>query len=302
MEPLFRAVDLLKPNFDIGTVDVVADRNNIRKLLSFVDPSTDRKGRETFTINVEVAGDTVILCRSETRVKEFIGPNRHAGYGHEYEKASTSSDIRNSTGYHRIVSYKFGGLRFLVRHEVDGYVGGVCTGATSETSDASSHMDLPSLLGSMSLTGSASLLPIKETHRPAGSRMTILEQGRVVPTESTMEIKTRSSSAKKSSIPIKDVAAQLWVSQTPKLVRAYHQDGLFLPAQVEDVTAQLQEWEQTHERSLKRLATLLGKIISVVKTLKGSAAIRHEKGTGILVVERTSSKPMLPKDLYARWA
>lgn len=300
LEPLFRAVYMLQPDFDMGTVDVVTDRNNLRKLLSFVDPSTDRKGREAFTINAEVAGNTLILSRTETKVQEFVGPYDFIGFGHEYEKASTNNEIRESTGYHRIVSYSFGGLRFLVRHEVDGYVGDGHTGTAPQTVGATSHLGLPGLLQSMSLTGNASSLPIKDTHKPAGSKMTIREQGRVVPTESTLEIKTRAS--KNAPIAFEDVAAQIWASQTPKLVRAYHYRGSFQPAQVEDLTDKVRRWERAHERCLKRLATLLDKIISAVKGMKGSAVIRHPKGVELLVVEATESKPMLPKDLYARWA
>ena len=217
LEPLFRAVYILKPDFDVGTVDVVADRNNIRKLLSFVDPSMDRRGLEGFTINVEAIGNTVIFCRTETKVQEFVGTNEFIGYGHTYEKMSTSNAIPDSTGYHRIVSYRFGGLRFLIRHEVDGYVGEGCMGTSLKTTGASSHMNLPIPLDSISFTESMSLLPIIDTHKPAGSGMTIRKQGRVVPTESTLEIKTRAR--KKAPVTINDVASQLWVSQTPKCGR-----------------------------------------------------------------------------------
>jgi hypothetical protein len=41
LEPLFRALYITNPSFDIRSTDVVADRNNIRKLLSFINPPLD---------------------------------------------------------------------------------------------------------------------------------------------------------------------------------------------------------------------------------------------------------------------
>ncbi|KAH7230053.1 uncharacterized protein BKA55DRAFT_715688 [Fusarium redolens] len=72
-------------NVDLRSVDVVTDRNNIRNLLSFVDQDTSRDGVEEFVIKVELIGETALFSRE----------------GEEY---------------------RFGGLKFLVRNEVDGYV------------------------------------------------------------------------------------------------------------------------------------------------------------------------------------
>ena len=52
----------------------------------------------------------------------MIGPGEFRGFGHEFEKASTITQVKGSTGHHRIVSYRLGSLSFLVRHETDGYV------------------------------------------------------------------------------------------------------------------------------------------------------------------------------------
>jgi hypothetical protein len=67
------------PSFDIRWTDVVTDRNNIRKLLSFVDPSSTRNGLEAFTINIEITKNTVIFCRDEAKTIEYIGPQEFRG-------------------------------------------------------------------------------------------------------------------------------------------------------------------------------------------------------------------------------
>ena len=61
LEPLFRALVTQKPDFAIGDVDLVTDRNNIRKLLSFIDPSTAKRGLEAFTITIEIIKKTAIV-------------------------------------------------------------------------------------------------------------------------------------------------------------------------------------------------------------------------------------------------
>lgn len=71
LKPLFRALYMSDPSFDMRSVDLVTDRNNIRKLLSFVNPGLSRGGLEPFTIDVEVLDNsnnnkTAVFCRAET--------------------------------------------------------------------------------------------------------------------------------------------------------------------------------------------------------------------------------------------
>jgi hypothetical protein len=104
LEPLFRALYITHPSFNIHRTDVGTDRNNIRKLLSFVDPSSTRNGLEEFIINIEVTQNTAIFCRDETKTQEYIGPDEFRGFGREFEKSYTVTQIRGSTGHHRIIS------------------------------------------------------------------------------------------------------------------------------------------------------------------------------------------------------
>jgi hypothetical protein len=123
LEPLFRSLYIEQPSLDLDSIDVITDRNNVRKLLSFIDPSLTKVSLESFTIQVEMAAQTVIFCREETATYEVIKPGDFRGFGHEFEKAYTTSHIKNSTSHHRIISYKLGGLHFLVCHETDGFIG-----------------------------------------------------------------------------------------------------------------------------------------------------------------------------------
>jgi hypothetical protein len=301
LEPLFRALYVTNPEYDISSVDVVSDRNNIRKLLAFVNVGSERSGHESFTIRVEVTKNTAILCREETATHEVIGAHEFRGFGHEFEKANTTSQIPGSTGHHRIISYRFGDLHFLIRHETDGYVR-----PAAHPRDAPDDT-LARMLGSLSLstttgpsTSTSSARPQPLITTPAGSKLTIRHQGQPVPLACTLEIKTRVSH---KPLAIPDLAAQLWVSQTPKLVRAYHKRGVFpRPEEVEDVTSQIQSWEEGHQSELRKLAGLIRWIVGVVKGCSGSARIRYEEEHGDrLVVWKADGPRMLPVDLYARW-
>ncbi|KAK6592004.1 geranylgeranyl pyrophosphate synthetase [Botrytis cinerea] len=293
LEPLFRTLYFTHPSFDICPIDVVTDRNNIRKLLSFVDPSSTRNGLEEFTINIEITKNTALFCREEDKNLEYIGPHEFRGFGHEFEKAYTVTKIRGSTGHHRIISYRFSDLNFIVRHETDGYI-------NTDTKMSSSKTNLSAQDGLSSMLDALSLSPVA-THPniiPTGSKMTIKEEGQVVPLESTLEIKTRVSH---KPLNIEEIAPQLWVSQTPKLVRAHHQKGTFQNPVVEDIAAKVKSWEARKQDDLRKLAALIKMIINLVKECGGNAVVKYNAVKDKLVLFKVERKEMLPKDLYSKW-
>ncbi|KAI3328156.1 geranylgeranyl pyrophosphate synthetase [Ustulina deusta] len=298
LEPLFRSLYVASPEFDVRPVDVITDRNNIRKLLSFIDPSSSRNGLEPFTIDAEAIDNTIILSRIETKTFEVIAPHEFKGFGHQFEKTYTRTQLSDSTGYHRIISYRFGGLSFIVRHEVDGYVSR--TAATTSNRKGTEADGLAGLLGSLSLSTTSKASPGIRTFSPSGSKMTIREEGIVVPLDSTLEIKTRVSHKR---LNIDEIAPQLWASQTPKLVRAYHNRGLFQEAKVEDVAKEIKSWELANQKHLKRLAALIKAICSAVRECGGRAVVRYDAVTDkITVVPKVGAERMLPKDLYSKWS
>ncbi|OBT60334.1 hypothetical protein VE03_10339 [Pseudogymnoascus sp. 23342-1-I1] len=292
LEPLFRALCITNPSFDIRSIDVVTDRNNIRKLLSFINPSMTRNGLETFTINIEVTKNTAIFCRDETTTHEFIGPDEFRGYGREFERVYTTRQIGASTGHHRIITYCFGGLNFVVRHETDGYVD-TDTRIPSPDAKGPESDSLSSMLGSLTLS---------PTNGPPittpGSKLTIKKEGQMISLKSTLELKTRVFHKR---IEIHEVAPQLWISQTPKLVRAYHRRGTFPVPEVEDVAADIKIWEEGNQSDLRKLAPLISRIIGAVKGFGGNAIVKYDLLGDKLVIRKVDRKKMLPNDLYSMW-
>ncbi|KAG6301227.1 hypothetical protein E4U45_003421 [Claviceps purpurea] len=288
MAPMFTALSITNPSFNVRSVDVISDRNNIRKLLSFIRPGTDGDVNEQFTIKLELVGKTLLLGRCETAVTEYIAPSSFRGYGHEFEKAYTTNQIGGSTSHYGIVSYRFCGLNFMIRYQTDGFVSTQRADSAREALWERLESPTPSFVNRTPPTVDPSL-----------KEVIVLRKGHSVPLGSILEIKTR---ANVGSLEFDDVAPQLWVSQTSKLVRAFHAKGCFFKPQVEDVSVQLKEWELDSQQDLKMLGALIDKIITVVKGCDGRGILRYDVATGSLIISRDEgNERMLPEDLYSKW-
>jgi hypothetical protein len=100
LTPIFAAIDDLG-GYDFSGIDIVSDRNNLRKLFSW---STGAVEQKDFRIDVELAGETCLFTRREEKDAETIVGFQ--GFGRQYEKAATrpSRGCEMSTGHHRIIS------------------------------------------------------------------------------------------------------------------------------------------------------------------------------------------------------
>ncbi|KAF4771017.1 hypothetical protein HAV15_012685 [Penicillium sp. str.  len=272
LEPLFRSLYIENPAFDINSIDI-------------------QNGLDAFTIQVDMTAQTAIFSRNETATYEVIGPGEFRGFGHEFENAYTISQIKDSTGHHRIISYRLGGLSFLVRHETDGCVGDLKSSVKDEESTGDNLADI---LNSLSITSETA--PMDEPS--VKSNLTVKREGRIASRESTLEIKTRVSH---KPLELAEVAAQLWVSQTPNLVRAHHQRGIFSTPKVEDVTAAMKDWEKTQQDAITKLVALINCIIRVTRNWGGSSTIRYDPLKDKLLIKKSERRKVLPEDLYSRW-
>lgn len=277
LEPLFRALHVDNADFQIRDIDLVTDRNNIRKLLRFVQGSSN----DSFQIRVEIAGNrTALFTRVEAKPRDLIQGFR--GYGRNFEKAYTQTE-GGSSAHYRIVSYNFGGMKCMVRHETDGYV------------DSKSPTELAD-----SLSGALKGLSISKSDKfgndPAA---TMVETGgRAVDASTTLEIKTRAASR---ILDMAEVSSQLWISQTPKLVVGYHRNGVFDNVQLRDMTDEIRHWEVANQKDLSKLASLLAKIIEVVKRSGDRYAVVNYSGGTRLGILHGDGKRALPDDLYVKW-
>lgn len=106
--PLFAAADAIhddakKAPVDWPSVDVVTDRNGLRKLLRWLNPSEGREVRD-FRIDVELVGaKTIVLTRWEGRTRE---PPTGKSYGFAFEAATArAAPGCPASGHHRTITY-----------------------------------------------------------------------------------------------------------------------------------------------------------------------------------------------------
>jgi hypothetical protein len=104
--PLLAAADAIhdkKAPVDWPTVDVVTDRNGLRKLLRWLNPSEAREARD-FRIDVELIGaKTIVLGRWERRTHDTPS-TRTFGFAFEAATSRAAPGCPNS-GHHRAITY-----------------------------------------------------------------------------------------------------------------------------------------------------------------------------------------------------
>lgn len=225
-------------------IDVVACGSTIGNLLRFLQ-GEDKQ----FCILVELVGDTVFFIRRENTPRELI-PGVY-GYGHSFPEAYTTwdKDVKGSTSHQRIVSYRFGGLGFLVRFEGDGYIAG---DADADEEDAASKVPgsadsddedagLESLSAALAGNHVASKIPDL-----AHKKLKVVRAGKLVSQDQVFDLKTRSIKKKETGtleVTLCDQLKRLWVSQIPNFILAYHDRGIFNDINVKAVRDQVDGWE-----------------------------------------------------------
>jgi hypothetical protein len=90
--------------------------------------------------------------------------------------------------------------------------------------------------------------------------------GRLIPQHTILELHTRGSH-KREEDHLSDTLPRLWLAQIPFFVLAFHEYGLFKPQDitVKDVREDVEEWEDVNQELLRRLQTLLKKLVSLAR-------------------------------------
>lgn len=236
-------VSVMKMNPSPIPVNIVACGSTIGNLLRFArGADLDR----SFRILVEKVGGTVHLIRRENSPREKIEGVR--GFGHTFPEAYTTwdSSVKRSTSHQRILSYQFGGLDLMVRFEGDGYTS---SNPVAKTVKGYTFDDLESL-------------GITESLSNGTGKLKVSEGGESVPQSSIFDLKTRSIMAREKD-HLGEQLPRLWIAQVTQFLLAYHERGLFRDSNIEikNVKADITEWQDLNQPSLKRLAALLRLII-----------------------------------------
>ena len=320
LEPLIQSVMLVQPDYDFGSVDIVTDRQPIRKLLDFLEGTA-----EDFRFGAKLVGNTIFFVRMERVTREMIPVGEFRGYRAAFEEAYTHIEpyAAGSASHHRVVEYMFGGLRMVVRFAVDC---SIHSQHLKETDDETS-IRLPALSTTIPPYIKKVFTRSQDTKTTAKGETPSLEVVRGPEEVSNLklaEIKTRFKDAK-VAFKFGKKLPDLWISQVPQFINAAHENvgttwsrahsdqtrrGIFNhnDIQITDVRGEIDAWEIKNSQTLERLVAVLKRLSSLLKEGQGGKAppkpyvLSYAKGRSFITLARATdaSMPGLPDDLPSK--
>lgn len=271
----------MSPEFCFDGVDIVVNRNSLRKLLDFCNGRV----KSSFRLNLLLVKNTLFIERCERNAVKMIRGSQNSGWGRNFEKTFTKypPEANDSSGHHRILRYPLGHLNCAVRFEVDACYEPEMAESLDELLEAT-----PAVMGKLSVADSAD-----DAEPTTGC------QARSMPQSTAAELKTRSKfSGTGSHMP------QLWFGRTPWLIVARHTNGTFEEIRIHHAAAQFAEWEDKNQTALRKLVTVLTRLGEVVKTKGGNCVAICDKGSASPVIKvfgSTTNKQALPRDLIRKF-
>ncbi|KAI9443011.1 hypothetical protein H4582DRAFT_1151111 [Lactarius indigo] len=228
MLPLFTAADAIHdqevaPPVDWPSVDVVADRNGLRKLLRWLDPSPGRAVRD-FRIDVELVGTKTLVLRRWESPTGWGHTNRSYGHAFQAEMTRAAPDCPSS-GHYRVVAYDMFNMKMIVRFGVDACLPSPDSSIATTSIDDSNLADAPS-----SVIAQQTPTSTTTTVSPA---IDIVRAGMQVPQDALVEVVSRSVYYL-DQLDWNELYPQMALSQTPMLRLGVHERGEF---------TELREWQ-----------------------------------------------------------
>lgn len=278
----------------IPDLDIAACSSTLGNLLRFV------RGKDNeFRFLVEKVGNTIFFIRRENSPREKLSDV--VGYGHTFPKAYTTweENVKVSSTHQRLITYRFGGLQFLVRFEADGYLSEDDLPKASPTSvqddsiadgeivdtvldimlNALDFDDSDDGLDKLSGPGTLRGKPIPPPSIPESSTppppLNITSGSNpfaIVPQAQMFDLKTRSINARNKYLGLlEDELPRLWITQVPNFIVGFHTRGMFSLNDIEmrDVRPDVQQWEKerSKDKTLAKLAAMVRKLIDIVGVL-----------------------------------
>ena len=300
----------MRPDFDLAMVDIITDRRPIHLLHAFLNGKAD-----DFEFKAEVVQNTVLFVRKEVQSRQTIETGKFAGYRHAFEEEYTTLKgcAKGSTSHHRIVWYKFGGFRFLVRSSVDAYLETLTeTPGKSAFVQPLDENDIAKYMKSASLASEA-----PKVQKTSNTPVTIVDGGEDIPHGALLELKTRFKFLT-HPFDLEDKIFDLWMSQTPNFLLASYQNaglkrfgrhsssqprlGEFVDFDIKPMTDVLRAWESKNEDILRRLSILVREVVKAVQNMRAPCVVRCKPETGLQVLRAgNTARTLLPEELYERW-
>ncbi|KAJ8109453.1 hypothetical protein OPT61_g7447 [Boeremia exigua] len=267
--PVFHAMTLMNPDYAFNDIDLLADRNNLRTLLEFVQG----KPVGPFRLDLHMVFNTLIMVRRE---ETFWRYSDGSSYGFNFEKhfTTTTPDMADATSHYRAIRYRLGSLNVVCRFEADAYVD------TTPLSEPEAAAAAPPTLANTDL--------MNRPHFTHSAPFKVLQKGHIVPGDQILELKTQVDKPLvfQSPGPWLD---QLWFGRTKNLFTGRYESGTgkILYLKQYDATERLKTWEDRNQLDLQKLVALLKMLKGIVMKQKGpqrSAILVREDSRGPLTV------------------
>ncbi|KAI4920231.1 uncharacterized protein J4E92_008449 [Alternaria infectoria] len=295
VKPAFAALAVMGPDVVLDQVDIIANRNSLRKLLDF---SAGRK-LDIFCMGLHMVGNTLVISRKERNAQQMIHGAPNAGYGHNFEKTFTMPDhgMGNSSSHHRVIRYHIGPLNCVVRFEVDAYYDdpGVVLDSKSKQPRDEPVSTVSAAMAQLNIAG----LPPTQTKprkTPADKPTVVVEKGTFIDPSKLAEIKAKKAARLTEALP------QLWFGRTPYFMNGNHDKGTVHSVSISHAEKEYPRWEEANQDRLRKMVSLLAEIKEVVAGTKERAAVLvyDEKGGPLKVYAMKKNGGVLPADLISR--
>lgn len=291
--PLFQATAVTNPEFRFDDVDVVVNRNSLRKLLNLCAG----RSQDSFRINLLLVHNSLFIERCERNPRELVRGSQDSGWGRNFERAFTKypDGVADLSGHHRALRYQFGNLNCVVQFEVDASYEARPNKESTEQpiGQAVDFRNMKFLTLGVDKLSSKSLIAdicAKDQAIETKSRMQLQPQSQAV------EIKTG-----KAFKGLSNRLPQLWFGRTPWLIDGRHTHGTFEEVRVTNASDSFEEWETKNQLGLRKLVTVLTQLREVIKKNKGRMCVAiYERGSspqGMKIFASTAGKRVLPGDL-----
>ncbi|WWC86928.1 uncharacterized protein L201_001808 [Kwoniella dendrophila CBS 6074] len=253
LEPIFHS--LTDPR-DLLNVNLITDRNALRKLYRLFTPATIYTQNKAWRIDGEIVGDTVLFTRWESS-KDMKPRRPEFSWSHQYDLVATDNPVPNSIQSERLVKYKFAGLVMIVRYEIDAALPPSST-STKTISSKNKTLSPQETITTPHFDPESGLNISKtpETRYPKQSEL--------------IEMKTRTI---KRDIDFEDAYGQMVFSQISNLYYSRHDQGDFKwPTQKFEMgKGKFKSLAKSAEEPIKKVGKLLNEMIKL---------IRHHKDKG----------------------
>ncbi|KAI0127565.1 hypothetical protein BJ170DRAFT_595427 [Xylariales sp. AK1849] len=260
-EPLLRSLELMKPDFNLFTADVVCNVGILDQLFKWLNYPSETQKR----FDMEWLNDTLFISRwLEPKEFEF-----RYGRGGSYEQRTRKFEgkLHHSASHHRVHSYNFGGLKCVVQSEIDSYS---CGCHTSPRAPKARKVKFSNMFDRLALDDTG------DGNYSSGTVPTVKVRhvGRYIPLGCLLELKTRKLKRGFHDNPCWGAEAQLYFSQQTRLYTAFYHETKFRPGSViKDKAEDLPIWEETEQQGLGRLVGLLNELIRLAKELAASQGV-----------------------------